>query len=141
MFTWQKNIVILSIFFIICFSSVAYTLSKTGKPLKYISGYEMDFNNDTKMDIAFLTETFFGRQLIVLMKTKKGYNAYVVSKEKSDMQLSCHFEKYLKETVAGRGKGRIYKTPGNYIQLSLPEGSSVAYFWNGNGFTKVWTSD
>lgn len=137
----KKSIIFLSIFSIICFSFIAYALTGNGKPLKYISGYEMDFNNDNETDIVILTETFFGRQLIVLMKTKKGYNTYVVSKGKSNMQLSCRFGKYLKETVAGRGKGRIYKTPGAYIQLSLPECSSVAYFWNGNGFTEVWTSD
>lgn len=137
----KKSIISLIIFLIICFSFIAYALTGTGKPLKYISGYEMDFNNDNEPDIALLTETFFGRQLIVLMKTKKGYSAYVVSKGKSDMQLSCHFGKYLKETVAGRGKGRIYKTTGTYVQLNLPECSSVAYFWNGKDFTEVWTSD
>ncbi|MFH1897406.1 MAG: hypothetical protein ABH886_04095 [Candidatus Desantisbacteria bacterium] len=137
----RKSIIFLSIFFITCFSFIGYTQTGTEKSLKYISGYEMDFNNDTETDIVFLTETLAGQQLIVLMKTKKGYNTYVISKGKSNMQLSCHFGKYLKETTAGRGKGRIYKTLGAYIQLSLPECSSVAYFWNGKGFTEVWTSD
>jgi len=121
---------------------MAYALTVAGgKPLKYISGYEMDFNNDNKLDIVFWVETSVGQQLIVLMKTEKGYNTYVISKGKSDMQLSCHFGKYLKETTAGRREGRIYETPGTYIQLSLPEGSSVAYFWDGKGFKEVWTSD
>ena len=34
-----------------------------------------------------------------------------------------------------------HKTPGTFLELVYPESSAVAYFWNGNGFTEVWTSD
>lgn len=144
MFTRQKNIISLSIIFITCFGFMAYALTSVeGRPLKFISGYEMDFNNDNEIDIVFLVETTVGHQLIVLMKTLKGYKTYVISKRTSGMILTCHFGKYVKETDAGKGKrkGRTYETPGTYIQLSLPEGSSVAYFWDGKGFKEVWTSD
>ena len=78
------------------------------------------------------------------MKTKAGYDAYEVAKVAPSMHLSCHFANLLKETEAGKekgAKGKVYKTPGTYIQLSQPEGSGVAYFWNGRGFTEVWTAD
>ena len=112
-------------------------------PLKYIYSCEFDFNNDDEPDIALLVETIRGRELIILMKTVSGYNAFVVSRGKPNMYLSCHFGKSVIETSAGKGKGtgKVYKTPGTYIQLTQPEGSSVVYFWNGSGFKEVWTSD
>lgn len=127
----------------ICFSSNSFSETGDGIPLKYISSCELDFNNDSEPDIALLIETTKGRELIVLMKTATGYNTFVVSREKPNMHLSCHFGKSIKETSAGKGKkeGKVYKTPGSYIQLTQPEGSSVVYFWNGEGFKEVWTSD
>ena len=128
----------------ISYNTNAISLAGNGNPLKYISGCQLDFNNDGESDIAFLVETLRGRELIVLIKTNKGYIAYQLAKVSSSMHLSCHFGKFVKETAAGKkGKteGRIYKTPGTYIQLTQPEGSSVVYFWNGSGFTEVWTSD
>lgn len=124
-------------------SSNAFSESGNGMPLKYIASCEMDFNNDDKSDIALLVETSRGRELIVLMNTISEYNAFIVSRGKPNMYLSCHFGKTVKETAAGKGKGegKVYKTMGTYIQLTQPEGSSVVYFWNGNGFKEVWTSD
>lgn len=125
-------------------SSNAFSESGSGLPLKYISSCELDFNNDSKPDVALLVETLRGGELIVLMRTENGYNAFVVLKEKkTNMQLSCNFGESIKETAAGKGEreGKVYKTPGTYIQLTQPEGSSVVYFWNGNGFKEVWTSD
>jgi len=114
-----------------------------GQPLKFISSCEIDLNNDGEADIALLVETIRGRELIVLMRFTSGYNAYIVSKEISGMYLSCHYGKSVKETSAGKGKKerKVYKTPGAYLALTRPEASSVAYFWNGKGFTEVWTSD
>ncbi|MBI5417586.1 hypothetical protein HZA55_06525 [Candidatus Poribacteria bacterium] len=141
----KKCFIVLSSFFIINIFTNAniYAFKGNGYPFKYISSCEIDLNNDNEPDIALLVETLTGRQVIILIKTKKGYNAFVVSKGKPDMHLSCHFGKYVKETTAGKGKreGKVYKTPGTYIQLALPEGSSVAYFWDGKGFKEVWTSD
>lgn len=115
---------------------------RKGYPLKYISSCEMDFNADNRVDIALLVETLEeGRQLIVLLKTKTGYETHVVAKDMKNMYLSCHFGKSIKETTAGRSKGRFFETPGTYIELIQPESSTVAYFWNGKDFTEVWTSD
>lgn len=132
-----------SVFILICLSINAYSITGDGNPLKYISSCEMDFNNDNEPDIALLVETLIGgRQLIVLMKTKSGYDAYyVVGKDLQNMHLSCHFGKIVKETTAGEKGGRVFKTSGTYLKLSQPEGASVAYFWDGKKFKEVWTSD
>jgi hypothetical protein len=125
-------------------SSNAMSWPGNGNPLKYISSCELDLNNDGESDVVLLVETLRGRELIVLMKTNAGYDAYEVAKANPSMHLSCHFGNAVKETDAGKkegDKGRVYKTPGTYIQLSQPEGSAVAYFWNGRGFTEVWTAD
>lgn len=130
-------------FIIGCLSTNAYAVTGTGTPLKYISSCELDLNNDNESDIVFLVETIRGQELIVLMKTERGYNAHVVSRNKRNMYLSCHFGKTVTETTAGKGKrvGKEYTTLGTYIQLKQPEGSSVVYFWNGKEFQEVWTSD
>jgi hypothetical protein len=130
------------------YSTNAISITGSGNPFKYISSCELDFNNDDEPDIALLVETLRGRELIGLIKTGKGYNAYVLSSvlsssAASGMYLSCHFGESIKETIAGKGKKdvRIYKTPGTYIKMAHPEGSSVVYFWNGDRFKEVWTSD
>ncbi len=121
--------------------SYSYAETGTGMSLKYISSCELDFNNDDKPDIAILLETNRDWELIVLLNVAKGYKAFLVSTGKPNMYLSCHFGKIVKETLAGKEKGRTYKTNGTYLQLTQPEGSSVVYFWDGNRFKEVWTSD
>ena len=109
--------------------------------LKYISSCEVDINNDGMSDIALLVETSAGRQLIALLKTTNGHDGYIVSMDKPGMNLSCHLGKTLTRSRALNEEKKTYITPGTYLELTLPEGSSVAYFWNGHGFTEVWTSD
>ena len=138
----KKYFIFLCIAAITYYSTDAYSLTGNGNPLKYISSCELDFNNDNEPDIALLIETLIGgRQLIVLMKTEKGYDSYVVQKDMPNMHLSCHFGKSIKETTAGKKEGKIFKTLGTYLKLTQPEGASVAYFWDGHGFVEVWTSD
>ena len=115
-----------------------------GLPLKYISSCEIDLNGDNVSDVAMLVETSRGRALIVLIKTAEGYNAFVLSRDKPNMYLSCHIGKTITETTAGPGhnkSGKVYQTLGAYLQLFEPEGASVAFFWNGSGFSEVWTAD
>jgi hypothetical protein len=115
-----------------------------GQPLKYISSCEIDLNGDNESDVALLVETVRGRELIVLLKTATGYNVSVLANDKPNMYLSCHFGKTITETVAGPGhktSGKVYETPGAYIELFEPEGARVAFFWNGTGFQEVWTAD
>jgi hypothetical protein len=98
-------------------NSNAMSWPGNGSPLKYVSSGELDLNNDGESEVARVD---------------------------SSMHLSCHFGNVLKETAAGkkgRNEGRVYKTPGTYIQPAQPESSAVAYFWNGRGFTEVWTAD
>ena len=41
--------------------------------------------------------------------------------------LACKKGSVLKETSAGGGRARTFKTPGAYISLAQPEGAAVAY--------------
>lgn len=127
---------ILLLVFMGLLSSNAVSETWTGMPLKYISSCELDFNSDDEPDVALLVETIKNRELIVLIRTMDGYNTYLVSQGKSDMHLSCHFGKSIKNV-----KGKVYRTSGTYIQLTLPEGSTVVYFWNKNKFQEVWTGN
>ncbi len=138
----QKMLVLLLIIAAFCCmvkSDIAAT--GTGNSIKYISSCEIDLNNDGVPDVALLLETATGRQLIALLKTAKGYDGYVVATDKPNMYLSCHYGKTVTASKAIGEKDITYKTPGTYLKLTLPEGSSAVYFWNGNGFTEVWTSD
>lgn len=116
----------------------------SGTSLKYISSCEIDLDRNGEADIALLVETVRGRELIVLLKTEKGYNTYLVSTDKPTMYLSCSYGNTVRKTVAGEGHdsvGQVYETPGAYLELYQPECCSVAYFWNGSGFTEAVTSD
>ena len=133
------SLLIISVFCCLIKSDIAATV--TGNSLKYISSCEIDLNNDGIPDVALLLETQTGRQLIVLLKTPNGYNGYVAATDKPDMYLSCHFGKTVTASKAVGEENITYTTPGAYLKLTLPEGSSAVYFWNGSGFTEVWTSD
>ncbi len=115
--------------------------SGNGEPLKYISSCEIDLDNDGRPDIALLVETLLGRELIALFRTDGGYRAFLVWKGKEAMFMSCCFGKTVRESQALPNGGKVYNTPGAYIELHQPESSSVAYFWTGAGFKEVWTSD
>jgi hypothetical protein len=128
-----------TIYFIV--ASECFAQSGSGTPVKYISSCEIDLNHDNAPDIALLMETMRGRELIVLISRKNGYDAHLVSRGKPDMYLSCHFGKYVKETAASGSKGRLVQTGGTYIKLTLPESSSVVYFWAENRFQEIWVSD
>lgn len=118
----------------------AGNLTGSGVPLKYISSCEIDFNADGQPDLAFLVETLLGRELIVLIRTDKGYNSFTVSKGRPNMYLTCHFGNTVRQSTA-LGDAKVYKTPGTYLKLHQPEGASVVYFWDGSGFKEVWTTD
>lgn len=57
------------------------------------------------------------------------------------MFLICKQGIEVKETAAGSGKGRLFKTPGAYLELVKPESSAVAFIWNKGSFQEVWTAD
>lgn len=121
----------------------SYAETSIDIPIKQISSCTIDLNADNKSDIALLFETDKGQELVVLMKTVDSYNVFIVSKGMTNMYLSCYRGKSVKETAAGKGqrKGKTYKTPGAYLKLTQPEGSSVVFFWNRNEFREVWTAD
>lgn len=112
--------------------------------LRYVTGCEIDLNGDFETDITMVVETSRGRELIVLIRTAEGYNAFVLSKVEPYMDISCRIGKTVTETKVfseDGSSGKVFQTPGAYLQLSEPEGASVAYFWNGSGFSEVWIAD
>jgi len=106
-----------------------------------MSSCEVDLNNDGSTDIARLADTAEGRILIILMKTNEGFQKHVVTKNFEGMSLRCRLGKTVAASEATPEKNKEYETPGAYIELKQPEGASVAFFWNGSGFTEVWTAD
>lgn len=126
---------------ILCFSSLSQGYTGDGMPFKYISSCEIDLNGDGKSDKALLLEGINGRELLALMAKPKGYEAVVVSTGKENMFLNCKVGAEVKETLAGSGKGKAFKTPGAYLELVKPESSSVAFIWKKDSFQEVWTAD
>lgn len=123
------------------FSSTSWGFSGDGMPFKYISSCELDLNGDQKADKALLIEGLNGRELLALLSKAKGYDTHVVVTGKENMFLTCKIGNEVKETIAGGGKGRVYKTPGAYLELIKPESSAAAFFWSKGSFQEVWTTD
>ena len=116
---------------------------EAGQPVGFLGGCEIDLNNDGSVDTAFLIDTSRGYELVVLMNMGRTAKSYHLKTVKSKMHFSCHYGKQLKETDAGPGKkkGRTYQTNGTYLKLTQFEGASSAYFWSGDAFKEIWTSD
>lgn len=127
--------------FIFLLSLPAWSYTGDGMPFKFISSCEMDFNGDQKADKAMLIEGLKGRELLALIAKKNGYDTFVVTTGKENMFLNCKVGNEVKETIAGGGKGKVYKTPGAFLELVKPESSAVAYIWNKGSFQEVWTAD
>lgn len=134
---------LLSLLFLFAFTSdvAAPSANEEEAPLGYISSCEIDLNNDGSTDIVLFVESISGRDLIALLKTKSGYDKYIVAKNIDNMFLRCRFGKTVTCSKAICENNIIYTTPGAFIELKQSEGASVVYFWNGHGFTEVWTSD
>lgn len=137
------SIFLLLLFIVFPFGSVG-ALESDEIILKYVSGCNLDFDQDGKLDIALLVDTRVGvRELIVLVKRESDYKSYILATGNKYMYMSCHFGNEIKETSAGKGEREniTHRTNGVYLEVKYLEASSVAYFWDYNGFKEVWTSD
>ena len=138
----KPSCALLTAIVVILFITDARGQAGIGAPVRYLSSCEVDLNNDGQSDVVLLVETVRGRELIVLLKTRDAYAVYDFPNIGALMVLSCRFGRTVTETEAGKKPdNRIHKTSGTYIQLTQPEGASLVYYWNGKGFTGVWTSD
>ena len=140
----MKTIIIMCLaFFLSCLDVDSMASEIKGRPLKFISSCNLDLNNDGSDDIALLVETDSGRELIILVRKPEGFDAFLISNVAQYEYLSCYYGDSLQETSVGKGnkKGRVFKTPGAYVELAHPEGPSRAYFWNGKDFTEVQIAD
>ncbi len=143
-FIWIEIGVLVLFFLVIGAVKSVGSEEGAGSPVKVVSSCGVDLNRDGVSDIALLIERVKGRELIVLMTNKRGYNAFVLSREMpNNMELYCRLGKYIKETEAGPGQRtpKYHKTLGTYLELVQPESSSVAYYLTGKGFKEVSTSD
>ena len=127
---------------VVLFSLNVFAYGGDGVPLKYIASCEIDLNNDNRGDIVFLVETIRGRELLALMKNKKGYDTYVISSSPkgNGLHISCHHGFEIKEW-GGVKKSKKIKVPGAYISHFKPVSASVAYYWNGKEFSQIITGD
>jgi hypothetical protein len=115
--------------------------STTVRPVKLISGCQLDLNGDQIADIAELIETERGRELVMLLRTDSGYTAFTFPDTLStDFELSCVQGELIQGNTDG-GEMVERKTTGSYLILAQPESAAFAYFWNGNTFELVWISD
>ena len=113
-----------------------------GQPARFLASCEADLTGDKQADLVLLVETVRGTELIALVSTGVGaYSTFVLSRERPGGILSCPLGPEVRETRAGRGSGRVIRTPGAYVHLVWPEASSVAYVWSAGKFLEVWTSD
>lgn len=101
----------------------------------------MDINGDGKKNKALLVDASDGRNLVVLTRSGCGYEAYVVAARIGNMGLYCRHGHAVVQAEALGEKKEEHATPGAFVEQKQPEGASVAYSWNGSGFTEVWISD
>ena len=114
----------------------------SGQPAKFLASCQADLTGDKRADLVLLVETVRGAELIALVSTDAGaYSTFVLSRDRAGGILSCAFGPEVRETSAGRGSGRVVRTPGAFVLLTWPEASSVAYIWSKDRFLEVWTSD
>jgi hypothetical protein len=130
--------------------SVRSTLPQTpspgdGFPARYLAPCEADLSGDGQPDLALLIETVRGTELIALVSGESNpYRAFLLLRHNQSSKpgiLACEYDDEVRETRAGRGTGRVFRTPGAYVHLVWPESSSVAYVWLKDTFVEVWTGD
>jgi hypothetical protein len=143
-FIMTLRMILFAVAGILFINAAPFGSSGAGTPFKYISSCEIDLNDDDRCDLAMLIETIEGRELIVLLRTEAGYEAFLLARKiDENFHLASHFGKTIRDTEAGDDSEvrRQFEVPGAYLTLYQPEGAATAYFWDGIGFTEVWVSD
>lgn len=131
--------VILTLFFSILTCEVCYGNEAL---LKSNVHCYIDINNDGNLDLAlFVEKNNGGGELIALLKTEAGYEAHLIYSAGSYLNMSCQYGKYITETTAVDKDGKTFSTNGTYLQITQPESSSAAYYWDGKKFEGVMIAD
>ncbi|WNG41596.1 hypothetical protein F0U61_53885 [Archangium violaceum] len=117
-----------------------------GQPFKYISSCELDLDKNGLPDMVILAETIQGRELIAILKEKKGLKAFSIwtGPASNGMHLRCEFAQFkLKEapTASADEPGKVHKTNGAVIHLFKPESSQRSFYWDKSQFKEVSTGD
>jgi len=128
---------------VLLISTDSFSKDQTEDSVELIEGYKIDLNNDDMLDEVLLIEDEDKIHLQLLVKTKDEYCLMLVTTGKREITLSCKPGLFVRGIKAGQADkdAKVYKTPGAYVKLTQKKGDSVAYFWNGDGFTEVWTDD
>jgi hypothetical protein len=135
-------VVMLCTIWLLNFTQSSAAKTGGGTPVEYVSSCEIDLNGDKVADIAMLIESVRGRELVVLLKTEQGYDAFLLEKDVSEkMFLTSDYGKSISGHLDKGGEAVNRETPGAYLELYQPEGASVAYYWDGHGFDGIWLSD
>lgn len=102
-----------------------------------------DFDKNGVSDAAVYFKVKEEYRLVALLNTGEKTEAVKLFSSKEKMTLSCRQGNSVKETQAGKGEKKSveHKTNGTYIELTLPECSSVAFYYKDGKFHEVWTSD
>lgn len=105
---------------------------------------EADFDHNGVDDIALLYKSALGAELIIIMRNKENYDAYLLYKGNGvNLQLSCEYSKKVEIIVLDKGERVIKALSLNsfVIKLIQPESSQSLFYWENGGFVEVWLSD
>lgn len=122
---------------LVCAFSGANADDGLARALSVDSSCEIDLNNDSRTDIAFIAETSRGYELIVLLRKIKGYKTYLLYQGKPAMTLTCHRGKVLKVPDSQTS----YRTNGAYLMLEKFGKPTIAYYWSRRKFSEVWMAE
>ncbi len=126
--------------------SIAHVQREATTAVECLAACEIDLTGDGEPDTVLYLRSDTGQRLVILVETAAGLSASswrVREHGVENLLLTCRHGSTLWETQAGPGKRtrKEHRTPGAFVELSQPEGGAVAYYWNGHGFTEVWTAD
>lgn len=102
-----------------------------------------DLNGDGFADLVLQVGTPDGFETIALLRMPGRYEAHFLARRSSRLELTCRLGEVVHAFpgTVPEGDARTRKTPGAFVLLSQPEGSSAAYIWNGTSFDEFWVAD
>ena len=118
-------------------------IDEYGIPLKFINGYEIDLNLDKKIDMVIYVQIGEKYTLIAMLNKGEKYEGYILNESERLGRFFTDWQNEVtsKEAGPGQNNAKTYKIPGPCIVFSIPEVSSVVYYWDKGKFNEIWTSD
>ncbi len=137
------GLLVLGLLFLSMPAQAAYAEMLEGKPLAFLGGCRMDFDRNGQEDLAMLLDTGNSVNLVLLQEEYGGYNAEVLAYDTGQMLLTCHFGESVMAYPEEEGDSELVELSinGPYLRLTLPESTSMVFFWQDNAFHRAWTAD